>query len=248
MRNRNISSFALILGLIATLGTTPGLLAQEGEPPIPDPDPNFDDIEITCNGEQCDDVGGRRIYEVDFLPTAYIPEQTYPEAMVVLVVEGELAFRVQSNDVIVDPQGNEGEPSTEIPLLVTDQVVAFGQSPKDASPQPIYSDNGTLSDAECSRPSIEDLCLLDPAKFSDQVTFVKLEAGDIVYLPAGSTCFFCNVTDTGDEHARVLVWAPGTDFSWYEQGQLFTPDSRLIQGQGLRETRGWMLNPGSPCH
>jgi len=252
--------------LIAMLGLAPSILAKQQEETISDPAPSFEDILVSCGGEACSNVEGMQTYTVDFLPHSYIPEQPYNEAIVVLVQEGTLAFRVQTGDVIVDPQGIDGDAaSNEIRWLKTTdksgnpQTVPFGQSPS-AIPddqQPIYNQGDPLTAEECSRGPLVDLCLLNPELFRDEMTFVQLEKGDIVYLPAGSSCFICNVTDTnpadqesGDAPAKVLVWAPGSNFSWYvgsrQDNSLGTQGTSKMQGAG--RTLGWMLNPGSRCN
>jgi hypothetical protein len=254
VRRSTTLSLALTLVLVAMLGFAPGMLAkQEGEP-IPDPEPSFEDILVTCNGGECESVEGQQTYDVEFLPGAYVPELTYDEAIVVLVLEGALAFRVQTGDVIVDPQGNAGDQaSDEITILTTDVPVPFGETPSKASPQPVYSANGPMSDDDCSRGSLLDLCLLNPTQFADQMTFVQLEKDDIVYLPAGSSCFICNITDVspGDPEsgspARVQVWAPGRDFTWHELSQQDN-SLRMPTTEGAGRIVGWMLNPGSRCN
>jgi hypothetical protein len=239
------------------LGFAPGMLAkQEGEP-IPDPDPSFEDILVTCNGGECESVEGQQTYDVEFLPGAYVPELapevTDDEVIVVRVLEGTLAFRVQTGDVIVDPQGIGGDAaSNQIAILTTDVAVPFGETPSKASPQPVYSANGSMSDDDCSRGPLLDLCLLNPTQFADQMTFVQLEQDDIVYLPAGSTCFICNITDVipGDPEsgspARVQIWAPGSEFSWYELSQ--RDNSLRMPTEGSGRILGWMLNPGGRCN
>src|SRR3546814_19985079 len=67
-------------------------------------------IIVNCgDGELCPDLEGFQTYDVLFLDAAYVPELTYTEAMVVMVVQGELAFRVQSDDVIVRKSVVEGK-------------------------------------------------------------------------------------------------------------------------------------------
>jgi hypothetical protein len=265
MRRRTRLSIALILGLIASINLTPVTLAMQGE----DQESDFADIAVTCDGEQCNypddaDPNARRNYEVVFLPTAYVPERAYPEALVVKVIQGELAFRVQSDDVIVDPQGDAGdEQGIDIPLLETTDPVPFGQPPSTLSPLPVYNDTGTsISDADCSRPPLQGLCLLPPELFADQQTFIELSAGDIVYLPAGSTCFFCNVSgavvgdpDTEatpaaaeDQIAEVQVWGVRSFFSWDSNSPSMASGTPTAQGQDLQNIRAWRFNPGSPCH
>jgi hypothetical protein len=266
MRRSTTFSLTLTLVLVAMLGFAPGMLAkqeQEGTP-IPDPAPSFEDIFVTCNGEKCEDeaieIGRQRTYDVEFGPAAYVPELTYDEAIVVLVLEGTLAFRVQTRDVIVDPQGIGGDAAdNEIRMLTTDVPVPFGGTPSslNASPanQPIYSADDTI-EADCSRDPagpLLDLCLLNPTQFADQMTFVQLEKDDIVYLPAGSSCFICNITDVSHEDsesgssARVQVWAPGRNFSWKELSQRDN-SLRMPAEQGSGRIVGWMFNPGSRCN
>jgi len=250
---------ALTLVLVAMLGFAPGMLAKQEGTPIPDPAPSFEDILVTCDGQTCENIdSGQRTYDVEFRPAAYVPELTYDEAIVVLVLEGTLAFRVQTGDVIVDPQGIAGDAANnQITILTTDVAVPFGGTPSTvpADQQPIYSVDNT-KDADCSRPPagpLQDLCLLNPTQFADQMTFVQLEKDDIVYLPAGSSCFICNITDVthadpqSGSSARVQVWAPGRDFSWnvlsQQDNSLFTPAE-----QGSGRILGWMFNPGSRCN
>jgi len=272
MRRSTTLSLALTLVLVAMLGFAPGMLAKQEGQPIPDPDPSFEDIFVTCNDQRCENVEGMQTYDVDFAPHSYIPELepdvTADEVIVVRVLEGTLAFRVQTGDVIVDPQGTGGvQAPTEIRMLTTfandgtPVTVPFGQSPSTVpdAEQPEYLVDPTKV-ADCSRDPqgpLQDLCLLNPAQFADEMTFVQLEPDDIVYLPAGSTCFICNVTDTtpadqesGDAPARVQVWAPGSRFSWYERSQevhpIETQATPVMQGPG--RVVGWMFNPGSRCN
>ena len=266
MRRSNTLSLALTLVLAAMLGFAPGMLAkqEEEQEPIPDPAPSFEDIFVTCDGERCEDgdidIGRQRTYDVEFGPAAYVPELTYDEAIVVLVLDGTLAFRVQTRDVIVDPRGIAGDAADkEITMLTTDVEVPFGGTPSslNATPadQPIYSVDDT-KDADCSRDPVGpllDLCLLNPTQFADKKTFVQLEKDDIVYLPAGSSCFICNITDVSHEDsksgspARMQVWAPGRDFSWKELSQRDN-SLRMPTEQGSSRIVGWMFNPGSRCN
>jgi hypothetical protein len=263
MRRATTLPLALTLVLVAMLGFAPGMLAKQEETPIPDPAPSFEDIFVTCDVGECELVEGRQqTYTVDFAQHSYIPELapdvTADEVIVVRVLKGTLAFRVQTADVIVDPQG------TEISMLTTFDndgipvTVPFGQTPSMVpdDKQPEYIVDPTKV-AECSQGPLQDLCLLNPTQFADQMTFVQLEQDYIVYLPAGSTCFICNVTDTnpddqesGDTPAKVQVWAPGSGFSWFERSQ--EENSNATQAtpsvQGSSRIVGWMFNPGSRCN
>jgi len=260
MRRSTTLPLALTLVLVAMLGFAQGMLAKQEAEPIPDPAPSFEDIFVTCDGQTCENIDrGQRTYDVEFGPAAYVPELTYNEAIVVLVQEGTLAFRVQTGDVIVDSQGIGGNQApNEITILTTDVPVPFGGTPS-AVPddqQPIYSANGQMSDADCSRDPqgpLLDLCLLNPTQFADEMTFVQLEKDDIVYLPAGSSCFVCNITDVTHEDpesgtpAKVQVWAPGQDFSWNVGSQQDNSLSMPITQDSGRFV-GWMFNPGSRCN
>jgi hypothetical protein len=262
MRRSTALSSVLTIGM---LGFVPGVLAKQDATPIPDPAPSFEDIIVTCDGQACRPVDGMQTYNVEFNAAAYVPEKTYDEAIVVLVLEGQLAFRVQTGDVIFDPVGIGGPgASNAVKILKTDITVPFGGTPSTALTQPQYQDlGGTMTDAECSRPPLTNLCRLDPAKFADQQTFVLLEKDDIVYLPAGSSCFICNTTDVthGDPSsgspARALVWAPGpsgpqgeSGFSWYVGSKADNPDglSATPSARKSGQIVDWMFNPGSRCN
>src|SRR5690242_1192733 len=180
MRRSTALSSVLTLVLIGMLGFVPGVLAKQDATPIPDPAPSFEDIIVTCDGQACRPVDGMQTYNVEFNAAAYVPEKTYDEAIVVLVLEGQLAFRVQTGDVIFDPVGIGGPGASHaVKILKTDITVPFGGTPSTALTQPQYQDlGGTMTDAECSRPPLTNLCRLDPAKFADQQTFVLLEKDD----------------------------------------------------------------------
>jgi hypothetical protein len=77
--------------------------------------------------------------------------------------------------------------------------------------------------------------------------FVQLVEGDTVYLTSGSACFFCNI---GDTDAILEVWAPGGGNIWADLGQrdLLGPAPTRLENGEIQGIRGWMLNPGSPCH
>jgi len=237
MRRRTSLSFALILGLITVLGSAPAVLGQEAD---------WGNIRVTCGDKEtpCTAVDGYQTYIVDMESEAYFPEVTYNETMAIRVVSGSLAFRVgpDANDVMAEHSGNG------IPILVTDVEVPFGQL-TDPSPLPTFKDTQTVLDAtQCSQPPLSNLCRLDPSLFADTKTFVQLGETDIVYLPANSMCFVCNISN--NQNAILEIWAPGTSGStWFDAVQMMVgPIPTRLQNQELRNVRGWMFNPGSPCH
>src|SRR5215203_702860 len=142
MRRRTSLSVWLILGLVASLGIAPSMSAKQGQEPHEDLESSFSiDIEMTCGGAPCDVTEQFQAYDITFLPAAYIPERTYTGAMIVKVQEGTFAFRVQSNDVLVDPQGSE------IQLLEANPPVPLGTPPKDV--MPAFNPNGTIPISDC---------------------------------------------------------------------------------------------------
>jgi hypothetical protein len=204
MRNRTALSFALILGLVAALGLSPTLIAAQET----DQGSLFSDgVDVTL--DKTDKANGQKTQAIiaTFEAQAYAPERTNPEAMVVKVLKGTLAFRVQSPDVVLDAQGNE------IQLVTSKSPIGFGQAPSatpatgNNDPDVRFSPGGPMPTSTCSQ-TVSSFCALNPATFSDLVTFVVLESGYTVFLPAGSTCFFCNVTPTsaGDQTAQLLYW------------------------------------------
>lgn len=247
MRHRTTLPCALILVLAAIVSTAPALLAKQDPEVQQDLESSFaEDITITTSddpGEQGDQL---QAFDVTFAAHAYIPERTYPESMVVKVQSGAFAFRVQS-EVLVDPEGDS------IPVLTADPPIDLGANPNaifvDDDPnndERIFTEAGTVQN--CSGTAPNTLCLLDPDVLGEN--FVQLVAGDLVYLPDNSTCFFCNTAEL-DAEAELLVWAPATGFSWHQlyEAQLSTrSDSTIALNPGLRETRGWMFNPGSRCN
>jgi hypothetical protein len=245
MRRRMSLSFVLAFGFAVTLGMAPAMLARQGEP-------DWSDIEVTCGGERCVEVDGYQTYGVALADSAFFPEVTYDTTIVVRIVEGALAFRVapRATDVMVEPAGNG------IPILQTNVRVPFGQLTA-PSPTPTFTNTGrSLSASQCSVPPHRNLCRLDPNQFRNMVTFVQLGTDDIVYIPASSMCFVCNVTGiagtpgTVDNAARVEIWAPGNEGTWYEvsQNQALGPTQTRLEEQELHDISAWMLNPGSPCH
>ena len=253
MRHRTVLSLALILGLVAALSTTP-LLAKQDEGIEQDLKYNFSEgLEITPLGEEPGvDDPPFRAYSVKFAYGAFIPERTYDNAnpdqadaaMVVKVQAGTFAFRVQSDGVIVDPQGNE------LKFVNVTPGIPFGSSPNDATPTPSYTLDGAAPGCIAGGVPDQGLCLLDPDAFTDEQTYVQLEQGYTVYLPDGSTCFFCNTTELGDETAELLVWsAAASEFSWYQlylEGLAYASATPTAQGSG--RILGWMLDPGSNCN
>jgi hypothetical protein len=254
MRRRTSLSFALILGLIAALGIAPGIVAGQFEVKI-DPTSEFTEgIEIS----QIDNAN-TEAFKITFLEDAsYIPERTTSpnEAMVVKVLAGTLAFRVQTPDVVVDPQGEQ------LRLIHTqpDNPIPLGTPPESMDPLPQFSANGDVANVCVGDvPTYPyTLCELDPVDFETGDTFVLLEPGHAVFLPSSTTCFFCNVTSIippTDQQEQVeppalLVWASAGAIEAWAQPPDGTESSgpTYVQSQGLHHVRGWMFNPGSPCH
>ena len=254
-RHANLS-LALILGLVAALSTTP-LLARQDEAPDQDLISDFSEgLVITPLGEEPGiDDPPFRAYSVTFDYAAYIPERTYDNAkpdeadvaMVVKVQSGTFAFRVQSDGIVVDPQGTELKFVTVIP------DIPFGSAPKEATPAPSYTPDGSAPGCVVGNFPDKGLCLLNPADFVRGDTYVQLNEGYTVYLPDQSTCFFCNTTELtdGEGKAELLVWSSASEFSWhrlYEASLSTRSDSTLALDQGLRAPRSWMFNPGSNCN
>jgi hypothetical protein len=254
MRRRTSLSIWLILGLVAVLGTAPSILAKQGGDVRIDMDSSFED---GINIERVDnpDVEASTFTFVE--DAAYIPERTTDaEAIAVKVLAGTLAFRVQSPNVIIDPQGKE------IQLVHTQPEIPLGEPPMNiVSPSPSFSPGGPLMDVAnaCSGDiPTNTLCELNPSLFANGDTFVLLEPGYAVYLPPFSTCFFCNVTtvippadpDLQGSQARLLVWASDSEIAkWSDPNSASTdPEYTAVQGQRLHEIRSWAINPGSPCH
>jgi hypothetical protein len=266
MRRSNSIFLAVTLALAVVVGTAPGLLARQDQELDPE-DLDYEGIHVFCGftdegaRRSCEEVEGFQTYDVLFDRGAYIPEQTTEHALVVKVEAGSLAFRTRTHDVIIDSQGNP------IELYTADPSYGFGTPPNTLTPEPGYTPvpppDDVLSDSQCFRtPPEQKLCRLDPGVFANGDQFVRLDVGDIVYLPAGSDCFLCNTTDIGDGveefedqgngkvAVKVQVWAPGSDFAWYKGSLKF--NSSETQGtpttQGSGRIVGWMFNPGSRCH
>ena len=250
MRRRTALPFMLILGLVAALGTAPGLVvAQEDQQDLQ----SVFGEDITVTRLEGLAARGERVqaYAVTFEETAFIPEREYPEAMVVKVQSGTFAFRAQS-DVLIDPQG------MDIRILEANPSIPVGSPP---NPNQRYDDTGETV-ANCSGTSPTVLCLINPTLLQDR--YVQLEEGYTVYLPDNTTCFFCNTTGLqgGDTTAspvpggdtspggtpELLVWAPSDDFSWYNLDQGTPTAEGTPSAQEQTAARGWRLNPGSPCH
>src|SRR5215204_5639901 len=99
MRRFTRWALALAFVLIAAMGMTSSVLGQD---PTVDEEGTFEGISVTCGGEGCQNVDGMQTYTVTFERGAYIPEKTYGQPMVVTVMSGTLAFRVQSTVVFID--------------------------------------------------------------------------------------------------------------------------------------------------
>jgi hypothetical protein len=168
-------------------------------------------------------------------------------------------FRVEGPGVVV-----EQHTRNEILRRVVSDPLPFRSLTETVDPLPTYVQAEGLDNANCSNSPRSDLCILDPEVFADEQTFIELIAGDVVYIPANSTCFFCNISGINSQGtpvpgtpvpdantAVVQIWAPGQPGStWYDLSQrnLEAAAPTQLQGQGLHDVRGWMLNPGSPCH
>jgi len=239
MRRRTTLSFALILGLVAVVSTAPTLLAKQEREVFQDEESRFvEGVTVTTSDESGRQGEQLQSFDVTIAPNAYIPERTYPESMVVKVQSGTFAFRVQS-DVLVDPEADD------FAILEANPPIPLGGNPEEDRVGRTFDPVGTVEN--CSGTAPQSLCLLDPDVLGEN--FVRLQAGDLVYLPDNSTCFFCNTTEL-DAEAELLVWTPATGFSWqqlYEANLSIRSDSTVALDQGLRVTRGWMFNPGSNC-
>ena len=157
--------------------------------------------------------------------------------MVVKVQSGTFAFRVQS-EVLVDPEGEA------IEILEANPPIPLGSNPDNNRTGRTFSLVGTVETCPGSAPNT--LCLLDPDVLGEN--FVRLNEGDLVYLPDDTTCFFCNTTDV---QAELLVWTPSTGFSWhrlYESERATAASTPVAQQQGAQVIQGWMFNPGGRCN
>jgi hypothetical protein len=270
-RHINVS-LALILGLAATLNTTP-LFAQDV---------------IGCNEAEeisgfdldCESVFAEglkitstleaglpyRYYDVQFNDElngagAYIPERFNPEAMVVKVLNGAFAFRVQGPGVIVDTQNRPLEKVTATPPIpLGGNPDEAGVDPNDSGIRRTY-DPAAGDDFTCNvnLPDGRTVCLLDPVDFQQGDTFVRLERDDTVYLPANSTCFLCNtdridpttgqVDPNGSVPAELLIWSSTTGFNGDLQDAASASETSATPTmQGSGSAVGWMFNPGGRCN
>jgi len=278
-RHINVS-LALILGLAVALNTAP-LFAQEVL------ECNQAE-EVSGFNLDCDSVFAEglkikptledglpyRYYDVQFDNEvngagAYIPERFNQEAMVVKVLEGAFAFRVMGPGVIVDPvtdpQGRRLEKFTASPPIpLGENPDEAGVDPNDSGIRRTYEVAPTEQDFNCDvdLPDGRTVCLLVETDFEQGDTFVRLEPGDIVYLPSNSTCFLCNtdridpttgqVDPNSDVPAQLLIWSSTTGFNGdlndaaNTMAALSHDNSLATQGSGT--IVGWMLNPGSSCN
>jgi hypothetical protein len=171
---------------------------------------------------------------VRFLAHAFVPEVEYDSAMVVKVQKGTFAFRAQG-DVVVDPQGNY------IEILEARPRIEFGQAPE-GDGQEYLPTGATVPGCVGTPPTV--LCVVGESLLGEG--FVQLEPGFLVYLPAGSTCFFCNTTPL-EAGAEVLVWSQQIAFHRASMTGTPVPASPVALDPSV--SRGWMrLNPGSPCN
>jgi hypothetical protein len=252
MRRRTSLSVWLILGLVTVLGTAPSILAKQGEDVRTDPDSSFKD------GISIEHVDNRDVDAFRFTFTedaAYIPERTTDtEAIVVKVLAGTLAFRVQTPSVVVDPQGHD------IQRVNAQPEIPLGEAPMNINPSPSLTPGGVFTEVmnACTgdRPT-NTLCELDPRLFAKGDAFVLLEPGYTVYLPPHSTCFFCNVVSVVPPadpslqglQTQLLVLSSNSGVETWVEGSASTdPKYSAIRGQRLHDARGWAINPGSPCH
>jgi hypothetical protein len=278
MRRHIILSLALILGSVAALNTAPLFAMQEAERCEPrermgeqvfrqDCDSNFSEgLEIAA-GPAGRSAEAEQLYAVRFIGEqgyetgAYIPERFNSEAMVVRVLAGRFAFRVQGPDVVVDPQGQPLE------RLKASIPIRLGENPNvqaaDRGMMRTYIDD---SEFHCDlNPQGQRLCLLDPADFASGDTFVRLDQGDTVFLPENSTCFLCNtdridpatgkLTRSGGVPAELLIWTPTAGFNQdlerAASAMAISPQEKSQATptmQGSSRIVGWMFNPGGRCN
>jgi hypothetical protein len=185
---------------------------------------------------------------------AYIPERFNSQAMVVKVLAGRFAFRVQGPNVIVDPQGQPLE------RVKASTPIGLGANPNAGTPR-TYADDGSF---DCGLELHgHTFCQLDPAEFKSGEKFVRLDPGDTVFLPDNSTCFLCNteridpttgeIVESGGVPAELLIWTPATGFDEIggELDSAANAMASLPQGtpttQGSGRILGWAFNPASNC-
>jgi hypothetical protein len=191
---------------------------------------------------------------------AYIPERFNSQAMVVKVLAGRFAFRVQGPGVIVDPQGQDLERVKATEPNGAPNPIELGANPNAGRPR-TYADDGSF---DCGLELHgHTLCELDPTEFKSGEKFVRLDPGDTVFLPDNSTCFLCNteridpttgeIVESGGVPAELLIWTPATGFDEIggELDSAANAMASLPQGtpttQGSGRILGWMFNPGSNC-
>src|SRR5215217_6478979 len=123
MRRRTTLTFALILGLLAVVSTAPALLAKQDQVISQDESSPFHEgISVLRGGTLAEKGEKLQSDTFTFNHGAYVPERIYPTGMVVKVLKGTFAFRVQS-DVLVDPQ------NTTIKILEADSPIPVGSVP-----------------------------------------------------------------------------------------------------------------------
>lgn len=179
----------LVLVLLFSLSAVPARLAAQDD----FNDPNGAGISIEpVEGAPSEGGGGKTLeqYIVTFEPTAYLPENRYPEAMVVKVQKGSFAIRVGEEDlVIVDPAGRQ------LSILESADY-----------PMVLRNDIGVVTDVDGN--PCETLCALPPNQT------VLVEEGSTLFIPEMVTCFLCNISG---EFAELLVYPAvlqGQKFSW----------------------------------
>jgi hypothetical protein len=185
---------------------------------------------------------------------AYIPERFNSQAMVVKVLAGRFAFRVQGPNVIVDPQGQPLE------RVKASTPIGLGANPNVGTPR-TYAEDGSF---DCGLELHgHTLCQLDPAEFKTGEKFVRLDPGDTVFLPDKSTCFLCNtdrinpttgeIVESGGVPAELLIWTPTTGFDEIGGALENAANAMASVPQGTPTTQGsgrivgWMFNPSTNC-
>ena len=223
---------AWLLALVATLVLAPaGLLvarplaisAQEvqGET-VAGEGISFDILPGATEGRdpQAQDAERLQPYLFTFQRGAYIPEEAYPEAIIAQVIEGNFAFRVGPEDlVIVDP--NDEETITI--------VEPTGPPDPDPANAPSYNDIGVVI-GDDNRPCTT-ICAI---RAGDTV---QLDPGDTIYLPDNTTCFWCNVSGFAAQlrvFARLPAQTDATGFSWTQLQGIGT-----LQAEATPTARRW---------
>jgi hypothetical protein len=227
-RSRRIVSLVLVLVTVVAAGLAPAWASArqyEGE---------WGEgltIEPVREGEG---EGALDAFGVWFAPHSFVPEVEYAAAMIVKVQQGTFAFRAQ-NEVVIDPQGDY------LAVLMAMPRIQFGQTPA-AVDQQYLPTAMTVPGCLGTPPTV--LCVVGESVLGEG--YVRLEPGDLVYLPENSTCFFCNTTPLEAE-AQLLVWSQATAFQQRSMTGTPTPASPVALDPSV--SHGWMrLNPGSPCN